>query len=359
MTRPNLFIIALLVAVSPEASSAQESTHPPHHIFELGNFPLESGAVLRDAAILYVTHGQLNTDRSNAILVPSYYLGSHHSYDFLIGPDRGLDPADHFVIVAEMFGSGRSSSPSNMPAPQSQADFPSVTIRDNVEAMYRVVTEGLGIGHLEAIVGHSMGAQVALQWAVSHPDFMDLVVAISGTGKTYPHGVVRLESALSLITLDPSILAGNDTLSSSGKATWTYHWQAWLRSPGYWRQGLFRTGDTPTIEAFLEKAPGRFPTSRPYDYVLQGRAWQSHDVGETPGFEGDTERALRSIRARVLYMPSETDEFFPVADIRYESQFVPEAEVVVIPSIWGHTAGSGASAADRAFLNEMIRRAMR
>lgn len=359
MTHPVRFGIALLVAVSAQGVGAQQSAHPPHHVFELGDFPLESGAVLRDATILYATHGQLNGDSSNAILVPSYYLGSHHSYDFLIGPDRALDPSEHFVIVAEMFGSGRSSSPSNMPPPQSQADFPSVTIRDNVEAMYRVLTEGLGVRHLEAIVGHSMGAQQGVQWAVSHPDFMELVVAISGTGRTYPHGVIRLESALSLITLDPSIVAGNDTLSSAGKATWAYHWQAWLRSPEYWRQGLFRTDNTPTMEAYLEQAPRRFPTSRPYDYVLQGRAWQSHDVGQTPGFQGDTERALRSIRARVLFLPAETDEFFPVADAQYESQLVPNAEVVVIPTIWGHTAGAGASEEDRAFLNETIRWALR
>ncbi|MGD8321576.1 MAG: alpha/beta fold hydrolase, partial [Gemmatimonadota bacterium] len=237
MNRLNPFLVALLVAIGSQALCAQEGQHPPHHVFALGDFSLESGAVLGDATIMYATHGQLNVDGSNAILVPSYYLGSHHGYDYLIGPGRALDPAEHFVIVAEMFGSGRSSSPSNMPPPQSQADFPAVTIRDNVEAMYHLVTDGLGIRHLKAIVGHSMGAEQGLQWAVSHPDFMDLVVAISGTGKTYPHEVLRLESALSLITLDSSILAGNDTLSSSGKATWAYHWWAWLRSPEYWRQG--------------------------------------------------------------------------------------------------------------------------
>lgn len=358
MNRLGLSSIVLVLAMNPQAAWTQQEPHLPHHAFELGDFTLESGTTLRDAKILYVTQGQLNADKSNAVLVPSYFLGGHHSYDFLIGPGRGLDPAEQFVIVAEMFGSGGSSSPSNTPPPQSQGDFPAVSIRDNVAAMYRVVTEGLGIEHLQAIVGHSMGAEQALQWAVSHPDFMDLVVAICGTAKTYPHGVVRLESALSLITLDPSIVAGHDTLSSAGKATWTYHWQSWIRSPEYWRQELYRTASTPTMEAFLEQAPRRFRTSQPYDYVIQGRAWQSHDVGQTPGFDGDTQGALRSIRARVLYLPGETDEFFPVTDARYESQFVPNSEVIVIPSIWGHTAGSGANPDDRTFLNETLRRAL-
>jgi homoserine O-acetyltransferase len=92
---------------------------------------------------------------------------------------------------------------------------------------------------------------------------------------------------------------------------------------------------------------------------LQGRAAQAHDVGQTPGFGGDTEEALRSIRARVLFLPAETDELFPVEEVEYESQFIPDSEVVVIPTIWGHTAGSGSNQDDRAFLNETIRGALR
>jgi homoserine O-acetyltransferase len=356
---PVLVFLVLWPLGSPPGVHAQRGDHPPHNSFELSDFALEGGETLGDAQLLYVTHGELNADRSNAILLPSFYLGNHHGYDFLIGPDLALDPDRYFVIVTELFSSGGSSSPSNTPPPQDRENFPSVTIRDNVEATYRLVTEQFGITHLRAVVGHSMGAQQAFQWAVSHPDFMDLIVPIAGTAKTYPHGVVRLESALTLITGDPSMVAGHDTLSTAGRAAWAYHWAAWTRSTEYWRQGLFRRNNVTTVEAFLERTARTFPSSRPQDFVVQGRTWQGHDIGDTPGFDGDVERALASIRVPVLYMPGATDMYFPITDAEYERAFIPDVDFVPIPSINGHMAGSGSSAEDREFINDAIRQALR
>jgi homoserine O-acetyltransferase len=68
------------------------------------------------------------------------------------------------------------------------------------------------------------------------------------------------------------------------------------------------------------------------------------------------EAALRSISVPVLYMPSETDLYFPVGDARYEAQFIRKVQLVPIPSLWGHAAGAGASPADKRFLNERIAR---
>ena len=230
-----------------------------------------------------------------------------------------------------------------------------MSIRDNVAAQYRLVTEELGISELVAVVGFSMGAQQAFQWAVSHPDFMRLVVPIAGMAKTYPHGFIRLESALTLITGDPSIVAGHDTLSASGKTSWAMHWLAWIYSPEWWRRELFKTAEEPSVVEVVENAPSSVPTSRPHDYVLQGRAWQHHDVGTTPGFDGDLEAALRSIRARVLYLPGSTDMYFPLADAEYEHQFIPNVELLPIQSLWGHIAGTGSDQADLTFLTEAIR----
>jgi homoserine O-acetyltransferase len=79
-------------------------------------------------------------------------------------------------------------------------------------------------------------------------------------------------------------------------------------------------------------------------------------VGTTPGFNGDVERALRSIKVPFLYMPSETDLYFPVGDARYEAQFMSTVTLLPIPSLWGHPAGAAASPADKVFLNENIGR---
>ncbi len=88
------------------------------------------------------------------------------------------------------------------------------------------------------------------------------------------------------------------------------------------------------------------------DLILQARTWERHDVGATKGFDGHVERALASIKAPVLYMPAETDLYFPLTDARYEAQFIPNVVLTPIPSLWGHSAGD--APADAAFLNQHI-----
>ena len=90
------------------------------------------------------------------------------------------------------------------------------------------------------------------------------------------------------------------------------------------------------------------------DLILQMRTWETQDVGATPGFHGDVREALRSIKSRVLYMPSRTDLYFPVSDARYEAAYIPHCTLAIVPSLWGHPAGIGASPADAKFLNEHV-----
>ena len=71
------------------------------------------------------------------------------------------------------------------------------------------------------------------------------------------------------------------------------------------------------------------------------RTWQKHDVGPTPPFNGDLEAALRSIKVPVLYMPSETDLYFPLTDARYEAAFLTHCSLLPVPSLWGHVGGAG------------------
>ena len=109
----------------------------------------------------------------------------------------------------------------------------------------------------------------------------------------------------------------------------------------------------------FEQVSNRFRTrfsADANDYILQARTWERHDVGTTPGFGGDIERALRSIKVPLLYMPSETDLYFPVGDARYEAPFIPKCTLMPIPSLWGHTAGAASNPADAKFLNENIGR---
>lgn len=345
----------LLLSFAPVLLVAQE----PHE-FTIANFKTESGVTLPQARLVYGTYGKLNDAKDNVVLLPSHYMANFHGYEWLIGADRALDSSRLFLVATELFGNGRSSSPSNTPEPVHGPRFPVMTIRDNVEAVHRLLAGELKISHVRAIVGFSMGAQQAFQWAVSYPGFADRVVTTSGTAKTYPHGFVRLEGQIAALTADAAFQGGDyQAPPEKGLEAFGTVWAAWLYSQEWWRKELWRTNSPAgtTFDQVLTRFRTRFiPGADGNNLILQARTWERHDVGATPGFGGDVERALKSIKVPLLYMPSETDLYFPIGDARYEAGFIPGVTLMPIPSLWGHTAGAASNPADAKFLNENIGR---
>ena len=337
---------------------AQSHVAAERHEFVIANFRTEGGVVLPLARIVYGTYGHLNADRSNTVLLPSHYMANYHGYEWLIGSEKALDPGKLFLVATELFGSGGSSSPSNTPEPFHGPRFPQMTIRDNVEAVHRLLIEELKVTHLKAVIGFSMGAQQAFQWAVSYPEFADRIVATSGTAKTYPHGIVRLEGQIAALTADPAFQGGDYTAPPRiGLEAFGMVWAGWLYSQEWWRRELWRTSAAPgtTFDQVLNNFRKRFSADA-NDYILQAHTWERHDVSTTPGYGGDIESALRSIKVPLLYMPSETDLYFPVGDARIEAPFIPKCKLMPIPSLWGHTAGAASNTTDAKFLNENISR---
>jgi homoserine O-acetyltransferase/O-succinyltransferase len=355
----SLAIALVLTAARPAAAQTAAPHAAEHHEFVIDNFHTESGVTLPKARVVYGTYGRLNAARDNVVLLPSHYMANHHGYEWLIGPGRALDPATLFLVATELFGNGFSSSPSNTPEPFHGPRFPVMTIRDNVDAVHRLLVEDLKVTHVRAIIGFSMGAEQAFQWAVSYPAFADRIVATSGTAKAWPHGIVRLEGQIAALTTDPAF-KGGDYAEQPKKGIEAYGmvWLGWLYSQEWWRRELWKTiAPDRTLEQEIEsRRKTFFANNDANDLILQARTWQRHDVGTTPGFNGDVERALRSIQVPVLYMPSETDLYFPVSDARFEAQFIPHVSLLPIPSLWGHPAGAGGNPADRAFLNDNIGR---
>ncbi|WP_210516922.1 alpha/beta fold hydrolase [Hymenobacter terricola] len=328
------------------------------HTFTIPNFRTEGGTTLPQARVVYGTYGHLNAARDNAILLPSHYMADHRGYEWLIGPGKALDTTQVFLVASELFGNGHSSSPSNTPEPFHGPRFPVMTIRDNVAAVHQLLAQDLKITRLRAIIGFSMGAQQAFQWAVSYPTFADRIVATSGTAKTYPHGIVRLEGQIAALTADAAFKDGDYTAPpTKGIEAFATVWTAWLYSQEWWRRELWKADSKPgtTFEQVLHEYRTNFiPGADANDLILQMRTWESNNVGATPGFGGDVEKALRSIKAPILYMPSETDLYFPLTDARYEAAFIPGVVLKPIPSLWGHTAGAAPNPADAKFLNDNI-----
>lgn len=351
-----ILFLALSFQVIAAQTAPEQKPNGEQHEFVIANFHTESGVTLPQAHIIYGTYGHLNAAKDNVVLLPSHYMATFHGYEWLIGQDRALDQSKLFLVATELFGNGRSSSPSNTPEPYHGPRFPVMTIRDNVEAVHKLLTEELKITHLRAIVGFSMGAEQAFQWAVSYPSFADRIVATSGTAKCYPHGIVRLEGQIAAITADSTFQNGDyKAPPTKGLEAFAMVWTGWLFSQEWWRRELWRDKPDTTLEQVMTRFRTHFiPGADANDLILQMRTWEHHDVGSTPGFNGDVERALRSIKVPILYMPSETDLYFPVGDARYESGFIPGVTLKPIPSLWGHTAGAASNPEDAKFLNENI-----
>ena len=360
-----IFLVPLLPALCAARAYAQSTPAPPEpvqHQFTIHGFHAESGTILPEAHIVYGTYGHLDAAGDNAVLLPSHYMADMHGYAWLIGPGKALDPGKLFLITSELFGNGHSSSPSNTPEPFHGPRFPVMTIRDNVEAVHQLLVDELHVRHLQAVIGFSMGAQQAFQWAVSYPTYMDRIVATSGTAKTYGHGIVRNEGQIAAIMTDPTFNGGNYTTEpEKGIEAFNLMWTGWLYSQQWWREELWRQDDpkaTTLAEVIAQYRAHFIPDADANNLILQLRTWESNNAGMTGRFRndhgGDLPGALRSIQAKVLYMPSATDLYFPVADATYEAQYIPHCTLLPIPSLWGHPAGAGAGPADELFLNQHI-----
>ncbi len=326
----------------------------PHQMWQAGDLLLESGEIIRDFALSYVTHGELSSARDNAVLLTVSLTGNHHRLDFLIGPGKALDTQRYFVVCVDPIGNGLTISPSNS-ATQPGSQFPRFALRDMVRSQYRLLTEVLGIQQLRAIVGASMGGMQALQWGVSHPKFMHSIVAMTSMARTAPWAIAVLDAARNALMADP---AWNGTEFTGYPAR---GWRAWT--------GVMSVlaGRTPPALAEMFSAPldvlswieslaadNRTNGFDALDWIYQTRAYEAHDVGATPGFEGDYARALGSIAARVLLLSPELDLFNPAQCAHQAALHIPQAKVVTIPSLQGHQSASSSKSEDVRFLNGVI-----
>ena len=194
---------------------------------------------------------------------------------------------------------------------------------------------GLGCLALSLLAAASAGAQTPAQppHAAEHHEFV-IDNFHTESGATLPKARIvygtygHLNAARDNVVLLPSHYMAN------------HHGYEWLIGPD-------RALDASTLFLVATELFGNGHSSSPSN---------TPEPFHGPRFPINVEKALRSIAVPVLYMPSETDLYFPVGDARHEAQFIRRVSLVPIPSLWGHPAGAGGNPADRAFLNETISR---
>ncbi|MFC3675049.1 alpha/beta fold hydrolase [Ferrovibrio xuzhouensis] len=324
--------------------------------FALGDFATLSGETISGAFLSWKTHGTLNAARDNVILYPTSYSAQHADLEWLIGPDGVLDPQRWFIVIPDMFGNGLSSSPSNT------ADYPLlVTAWDNVQAQRRLLTEAFGIDTLACVYGWSMGAQQAYHWSALFPDAVQRAVINCGSARTAEHNKVFLKSLMATLEAAPEHI-GNGRFSGPPAAAiraFGRIYAGWALSQDFYRAGLHLSAlKAPDLETFLRTDwEERYARRSAADLYAQLRCWEAGDISNNPLYGGDLVAALRAIRARLLLLPGATDLYFRVADNEAEMANLAAAELLPIPSIWGHRAGNPVqNPEDAAFIKENVRR---
>jgi homoserine O-acetyltransferase/O-succinyltransferase len=323
--------------------------------FRLGDFTVQSGETIRDARLVWKSHGALSPQRDNVVLYPCSYGAKHEDLEWLIGPDRILDPTRWFIVIPNMFSNGVSSGAAETP------DYPHlVTSWDSVQAQRRLLAEQFDVHSLHAVYGFSMGAQQAYHWAATFPDAVKRAIVVCGSARTAEHNKVFLSGLLR--TLEAAVEhLGNGRFSAEPKATMRaigHIYAGWAISQDFYRERLHLTVlGAPDLETYLRTDwEASFTRRRAANCYAQLVTWYHGDISNNPLYGGDLTKALNAIRARVLLLPSETDLYFRVADNALELKHLADAELKPIPTIWGHRAGNPvASPADAAFLKQAVR----
>ncbi len=317
--RRAFFLALSLALLTPGSSRAQGQLQ----VAALGECPLESGEAILDCRIAYRTFGQLNAERSNAVLFTTQLTGTSTQIAGYIGPGGLVDTTTHFVVAVDAFGNGVSSSPSNSTA-QPGANFPRFSIRDMVRAQHRLLTDVLGLSSLHAAIGISMGGMQSFEWAVTYPGFAAKVIPIAGSPRLAAYDIVLWETSLRMLAAYQE--------SGSRDASSALFGLSFLvgNSPDYHARMTPRDS-VPRILAGMDGIP--LPTPIAHNLASQIHAIIDHNVAAP--FDDSLERAAARVQADILVIVTVQDHVVTPGPALEFARLL-NAETVVLPSDCGH-----------------------
>ena len=310
-----------------------------HETFRLGDVRLTSGAVLRDARLAFRSWGTLAPGGDNAVLLPTFYTGTHRRNEGFFGRGRSIDPARHFVLSINLLGNGLSSSPSNTGVPQDGPRFPHVSFQDNVSLQHRLVT-ALGIRRLRLVTGWSMAGCQCYHWAVQYPEMVDAILPFCGSARTSPHNRVFLEGVKAALTADAAFAGGDYKAPPvAGLRAFARVYAGWAYSQTFFRDRLHQAlGHATYADLLRDWEEDHCQNWDANDLLAMLETWMAGDI--SAGVEGSFEEVLGAIQTRAILMPCRQDLYFPPEDNAIEAQFMPRAKFRPVDSPWGHCAAS-------------------
>jgi len=332
--------VFLLLVLCPGLAHSYESL-VEKKVFTIPSFTTVSGDVIKDVRFGYETYGQLDANKSNAILVLPFFSGTGHAagkfadsdqapgyWDSIIGSGKPLDTDRYFIIAGDglinqaikdghTITTGPASIDPSTGKPYGMR-FPILTIRDLVNAQ-KALADSLGIQKLYAVIGLSMGGIQSFEWATVFPESTDRVIPIVGLAETDGYTVANLNVWSAPITLDQNWNQGNyygkseplDGLTTSFKIVIheAQHYGGVAKTVGRkWAQeGKDPAGSWENkylAEATLDGiAKGLATVSDANSFLYQAKAIQLFVAGDGPNLDA----GLAKVKAKLLILPAQSD----------------------------------------------------
>jgi homoserine O-acetyltransferase len=331
---------------------------PPQELVLGEGFRFVHGERIAPFTIVYETFGELNTDKSNAILVCHALSASAHAagkytdsederagwWDGLIGYGKGIDLEKYYVICANLPGSPYGTTAPKSIDPTSGkpygSRYPWPTIEDMVHSQ-KILLDHLGITRLCSIAGGSLGGMQVLMWCALYPDFMDSIIAMA-TGAAVPvHGIAWHIIGRKIIEADARFKGGDyydehDSLRGLQVARMVGHMTYLSAQALQTKFGRRRRGNTRQfeIDSYFEYQGKKF--SAQYDansYIRVQAAMDEMDLAEQ---YGSIEAAFAKWKGRTLLVSFDTDWLFPVTEVERVERAINGARHERVSSPNGH-----------------------
>ena len=324
-----LFTLFTLSVALCRAQSKDPDDMPDKQQFAgIGDFKLESGAVIRDCHIGYRTYGQLDKKKDNGVLFLTWFGGTSQNIEEYAPPWHVIDTNRFYLIIADALGNGVSSSPSNSEL-QHGADFPAFSIRDMVNSQHEMLVKKMGIKHLQGIIGISMGGTQTFQWGISYPNFSERLIPIVGSPQPTSYDLIGYNIFCRIIETDTAYRHGKYKVNPVIPAA-AMMLEFFLTTPDYKTRAMSR-------DSFVVWRHKVDTAAEPdwNDTYYQMHAIIGHDIARD--YDGSLKKAAERVNARMLIIVSRQDHLVNPVPAMAFAKFV-SAKLVVLNTDLGHQA---------------------
>lgn len=311
---------------------------------------LESGHELRGYHLAYSTLGQMNEEKSNVVWIFHALTANSNPVEWwpgMAGEGSFFDPERYFIVCVNVPGScygsiGALDVDPNTGEPYYHS-FPQFTIRDMVET-YKPLRKELGIDKIHIGIGGSVGGQQLLEWAIEEPELFEHIIPIATNAQHSPWGMAFNASQRWCIENDCTWKHNTPDAGKEGMkvarsvALLSYrHYEIYSTT----QQGVTSDTESAAIDKQVTKAESyqhyqgeklakRFTA---YSYYFLTRVMDRHNVGRG---RTSVQAALQSIRAKTLVISISSDLLFPPQEQELLAAYIPNAQLSVINSYYGH-----------------------